>query len=228
MGSNIMNVIPLLLLGSLSLILVSALEAPSSQGVLAQTRLARDTNDSKKERRIKRRRSRRKKSNGKKDKEAKSREKSRGRKKGRKALKRNKNKKNKGKSSISNPRSLVAPVPVPTPSPTTECPICPNCDATIIEKANGFKKAQNWLRQCKRIKSQTTVIGNKFGKAGDFMDAAKYLNMTTMGGTFCADADSLANATATMTTLNECMASIEAACTCSTSLKQETKPPSSP
>ena len=253
-----MNVILLLLLGSLSLILVSALEAPSSQGVLAQTRLARDTNDSKKERRIKRRKSRRKKSNGKKDKEAKSRVKSRGRKKGRKVLKRNKDKKkksknnkkynndnsrnkrkkkrrkskgkkkkNKGKSSISNPRSLVSPVPVPTPSPTTGCPICPNCDATIIEKANGFKKAQNWLRQCKRIKSQTTVIGNKFGKAGDFMDAAKYLNMTTMGGTFCADGDSLANATATMTTLNECMASIEAACTCSTSVKQETKPPSS-
>ena len=93
-----MNVIPLLLLGSLSLILVSALEAPSSQGVLAQTRLARDTNDSKKERRIKRRKSRRKKSNGKKDKEAKSRDKSRRRKEGRKALKRNKDMKKKSKN----------------------------------------------------------------------------------------------------------------------------------
>ena len=234
-----MNVHLLLLIGSLSLIIVSAHNESSNQDVLTLSRTVRDTN--KREKKLKQRKERRKKN--KKKKKGKNRKKGKvlvnkrrkpkqslsqeyktintvRNKKSKSKIQKKEQKRRKGKGGVASP----VPSPSPTATPPVACPSCPSCSCedTIKDKSNGLKKAQNWLRQCKRITSQKSTIENKKGKSGAFMDAAMYLSSSTMNGTKCADGDSLANATATMNILKGCKSSVEAACTCSSTKQTNT------
>ena len=240
--TNIMNVLLLLFLGSLPFIFVSALEESSNQVLLTQSRLVRDIKK-RGERLRQRKEKRKKKKKGNKKKKGKKRKKGKvhfSRRKPKKNLSQEDSRINTVGNKKSNSKNLkkekrrrkekggggASPVPSPSPTaaPPVACPSCPSCSCedTIKEKSNGLKKAQNWLRQCKRITSQKSTIENKKGKSGAFMDAAMYLSSSTMNGTKCADGDSLANATATMNILKGCKSSVEAACTCSSTKQTNT------
>ena len=230
-----MNVLLLLFLGSLPLIFVSALEESSNQVLLTESRLVRDIKK-RGEKLRQRKEKRKKKKKGKKRKKGKvhfirrkpKKNLSQGDRTINRVINKKSNSKNqkkklrrrKGKGGVASP----VPSPIPTAAPPVACPSCPSCgcEDTIKEKSNGLKKAQNWLRQCKRITSQKSTIENKKGKSGAFMDAAMYLSSATMNGTKCADGDSLANATATMNILKGCKSSVEAACTCSSTKQTNT------
>ena len=239
-----------LLLCSLSLLLVSALDESNNQDVEIQSRLVREAGERRTEKRMKKKKYRKRRKQQRKAKKQSKGKKGKGRQKkkqstrrnnksdrtGKKQLKkekvkdkkgprrRNKKKSSKKASRTPVPPSPIAPIPPMPPTPDTCPPVAPcpgSCDKVVMEKAMGFKKAQNWYRQCKRISSQTKFIISKMGKSGDFMAGAMALDKVTMNGTKCADEMALPNATAAMNTLNGCKASVEMDCMCP-STRQDT------